>query len=676
MSTIPDELLLSRIRREAEARQAALDELRSALDKATAAADKKILAAASKLTAQLDGKTVNSSAIAGMILRTQVEPGFALAEQVTLLEAKVDDGQNTSAASIEEIRLVTASTTESLAQQTLTLAARFANSEAQFTQQITAQATAVSALVQTTDTLVADVGDAEARLNTVETTYATRGYADTSKSEAITAAANDATSKVNIEAAARALADGRVSGQYALNVSAGGQVAGMTVTAADGISPGSGYTQAPSVTFENFPNTPGSGAAATAYVSGGSISSIVVTNSGSGYTVAPKVVISGGNGSGAAAVATLIAGGVSKVLVRPTSEIAFQADAFKIYSANGNKVPFSLVNDTLTLNSTLVVNGVPIGDVANNASTPPITYIGSFASAPSAGYAVNSIYKNTTDGNSYVKNSAGAWVLFLERGAQGSTGNTGPQGPAGSSGTPGSRGSSQFYATGSAWSDATADAAITALGLTKVLLDQVTISNGSNFAQTRFWAGTAWTAVTAVINGNLLVNGTVGADKIVANSITGDRIAANVQLTTPRFVGGKIELNDQCTIASTWKKGIIRVNGGSSDGPGEGGQLDVFGSEYVTVPAYAGAVLITPANVATGHVRIRDRSGADRLHVDINGLCNVSNGRFSSSNFDVHPNGSSHIVCGEDPAPAGGSYLAMRVNNRTVYVRFFETLPT
>jgi len=296
MSTIPDELLLSRIRREAEARQAALDELRSALDKATAAMDKKVIAAASKLSAQIDGKTVKSSAIAGMILRTQVEPGFALAEQVTLLEAKVDDNQNTSEASIEEVRRVTASSTESLAQQTLTLAARFANNEAKVQQQLTAQATATTALAQSTTSLQSTVADSQSRLNTIETTYATRGYADASSSAALSAAAGDATSKVNEEAAARALADGRVSGQYALRVSAGGQVAGMTVTAAEGLSPGSGYTSAPTVTFQNHPGTPGSGAAAVATVSSGSISAITVTAAGSGYTVAPKVLITGGGG--------------------------------------------------------------------------------------------------------------------------------------------------------------------------------------------------------------------------------------------------------------------------------------------------------------------------------------------------------------------------------------------
>ena len=92
-------------------------------------------------------------------------------------------------------------------------------------------------------------------------------------------------------------------------------------------------------------------------------------------------------------------------------------------------------------------------------------------------------------------------------------------GYAGTNGQPGERGSKEFFASGSAWSDNTANTAITTAGLTRVLLDQVTISNGSSFAETRFWNGTAWTTISQVINGNLLVNGTVGANALVAGTV-------------------------------------------------------------------------------------------------------------------------------------------------------------
>jgi hypothetical protein len=92
-------------------------------------------------------------------------------------------------------------------------------------------------------------------------------------------------------------------------------------------------------------------------------------------------------------------------------------------------------------------------------------------------------------------------------------------GYAGSNGQPGERGSKEFFATGGSWSDTTANTAISNAGLTKVLLDQVTISNGTSFAETRFWNGTAWATISQVINGNLLVNGTVGANALVAGTV-------------------------------------------------------------------------------------------------------------------------------------------------------------
>ena len=60
---------------------------------------------------------------------------------------------------------------------------------------------------------------------------------------------------------------------------------------------GSGYSSAPSVTFSGGN---GSGAAATAVVSGGQITGFNFTNYGSGYTSAPSVSLSGGGGSNGA----------------------------------------------------------------------------------------------------------------------------------------------------------------------------------------------------------------------------------------------------------------------------------------------------------------------------------------------------------------------------------------
>jgi len=78
-----------------------------------------------------------------------------------------------------------------------------------------------------------------------------------------------------------------------------GGIGAVTVTAG-----GSGYTSAPTVSFSGgSPSTP---AAATATVSGGSVTSVTMTSWGSGYSSTPAVTFSGGGGSGAQATATAL----------------------------------------------------------------------------------------------------------------------------------------------------------------------------------------------------------------------------------------------------------------------------------------------------------------------------------------------------------------------------------
>ena len=65
---------------------------------------------------------------------------------------------------------------------------------------------------------------------------------------------------------------------------------------------GSGYTSAPTVTISGGG---GSGAAVTANVVGGAVTTYTITNAGSGYTSNPTVTVSGGGGSGAVAYANI-----------------------------------------------------------------------------------------------------------------------------------------------------------------------------------------------------------------------------------------------------------------------------------------------------------------------------------------------------------------------------------
>ena len=75
---------------------------------------------------------------------------------------------------------------------------------------------------------------------------------------------------------------------------------------------GTGYTSAPSVTITGItgpnPGTPGSGATATATLTGNEVTGITITNGGSGYTNGAVATFSGGDGSNAAATVNVFDG--------------------------------------------------------------------------------------------------------------------------------------------------------------------------------------------------------------------------------------------------------------------------------------------------------------------------------------------------------------------------------
>lgn len=48
--------------------------------------------------------------------------------------------------------------------------------------------------------------------------------------------------------------------------------------------------------------------------------------------------------------------------------------------------------------------------------------------------------------------------------------------------------------------------------------------SGGTYSETRYWSGTAWLSAGVVINGNLLVTGSITGDKIAANAITASQI--------------------------------------------------------------------------------------------------------------------------------------------------------
>ncbi len=77
-----------------------------------------------------------------------------------------------------------------------------------------------------------------------------------------------------------------------------------TVTGVSNLVGGTGYTSAPTVVFDMGGTSGGTGATATATVSGGMVTGVTITNGGSGYEFVPSITFVGGGGSGASATAT------------------------------------------------------------------------------------------------------------------------------------------------------------------------------------------------------------------------------------------------------------------------------------------------------------------------------------------------------------------------------------
>lgn len=113
------------------------------------------------------------------------------------------------------------------------------------------------------------------------------------------------------------------------------------------------------------------------------------------------------------------------------------------------------------------------------------------------------------------------------------------------------------------WSDTQADLAITSQGFTKVTLDAVTLYNQSTgFSGTKYWNGSSWTTVAQVIDGNLLVTGSIAANKLILGDASivasGSTIkVGDISAATGTFTGN---LN---VSGSTIIKGTVNASTGS-----------------------------------------------------------------------------------------------------------------
>ena len=143
----------------------------------------------------------------------------------------------------------------------------------------------------------------------------------------------------------------------------------------------------------------------------------------------------------------------------------------------------------------------------------------------------------------------------------------------GADGVNGQRGSRWFYVaiTGTAYSTATATTTASVNG-GPVMMDTVVEYNSSaGFSETRYWNGSAWIVVNTIIDGNLLVKGSVGADtfdggkmnvgKYIASSNWNGVINSSGVITTPGTQGWIIVSGNGTTVPSTMEIDAANIRG-------------------------------------------------------------------------------------------------------------------
>lgn len=131
-------------------------------------------------------------------------------------------------------------------------------------------------------------------------------------------------------------------------------------------------------------------------------------------------------------------------------------------------------------------------------------------------------------------------------------------------------GTGLFYGISSgSWSDAKANRVISNIingeSLTTDLAstslnsigDSVTLSNGSSYSATKYWNGAAWTAPGTIINGDLLVDGTISAGKMNVSTLSA--ITADLGSVTAGTIGASVAIDVNGTGGISFKNGATAV---------------------------------------------------------------------------------------------------------------------
>lgn len=192
-----------------------------------------------------------------------------------------------------------------------------------------------------------------------------------------------------------------------------------------------------------------------------------------------------------------IAQATSRVVSSSRSKISLEVDSSNFYKrADGSHGP-----DVIHVTATLLFADGPITFSAQGCQLSVVTATGcqvAFSSVTSTLAVVTA-----TAANNGYPISQSVILGVVSDGAPGQ-GTAGPRGP----GT--------YYAAGSVWTDAAAEAATPG---SSVVGDVVTISNGSTYALTKKYDGTNWATMGAVYDGSLFVTGTINGAALKVGTV-------------------------------------------------------------------------------------------------------------------------------------------------------------
>lgn len=237
---------------------------------------------------------------------------------------------------------------------------------------------------------------------------------------------------------------------------------------------------------------------------------------------------------------------------------------------------------------------------------------------------------NTTTDTILSSEWAAAQIL-VQNGTNGGTGPTG------------SRGTVNLAQSGfSSWSDAAANSLVSSSGYGSPIQGDIVTLYNSSFSQTRFYSSGSWLVLTAYINGNLLVSGTLSASVITAGTVLSGVIV--------RFGSGHTPSGNAFEIVSTgvvWADNLF-VGVGVFNNNNITSTNALQANSYGNNEAFVASVVSTNAGAGAHGIRGRNQNRGT------SGLVGAQN------NFDFYADGS-----GTNYGPFTGAHDVLVANGVT-----------